>query len=61
MCAVTKKLRPKFVKQNYAQRRADGTLESIEPYSMALALDSIAIMLKSETDLKITEEMNFHF
>jgi hypothetical protein len=47
----------KFVKQNYAQRRADGTLESIEPYSMALALDSIAIMLKSETDLKITEEM----
>ena len=39
------------------QRRPNGNLESIQPYSMAVALDSIAIILKSSTDLKITQEM----
>ena len=47
----------KFVKQHYMQRRSDGSLESIQTYSMAVALDSIAIMLKSDTDLKITDEI----
>jgi hypothetical protein len=47
----------KFIRQHYMQRRPDGSLTSILPYSMAVAVDSIAIMLKSDADLRITDEM----